>query len=149
MTRNLAPVGKAPAWLQTPLSKTSLDSQSFDKHRAMIGFELEVLSKKVDRFGWDRDRGSAAQDRLMVDWMDALCDFTLAEVKAACRQAVLDNPNKCPNEGHVRKLILSARQRDLQAYAPKPVEDDLKPFQPISEERRREIMREAGFEVEK
>ena len=75
----------------------------------MVGFELEVLSKKVDRFGWDRDRGTPAHDRQMLDWMDALHDFELSEVKAACGEAIIARPNKCPNEGHIREIIMRNR----------------------------------------
>jgi hypothetical protein len=83
--------------------------------------ELEVLAKKFDRFGWDRDRGSMAQDRIVLDWMDALQDFPLIEVRNACRAAVLSNPNKMPNEGHVKAQILAARRVAI-AGQPKPVE---------------------------
>jgi hypothetical protein len=91
-----------------PLSK-SLDSPDLDKHRALVAFELEVLSKKVDRFGWDRDRNTPAQDRQLVDWMDALQDYQLDEVQRACKIAIEDNPNKCPNEGHIKAIILRNR----------------------------------------
>lgn len=74
-----------------------------------MAVELEVLAKKFDRFGWDRDRGSMAHDRTLTDWMDALQDFPLDEVQAACRAAVLSNPNKMPNEGHVKSEIMKAR----------------------------------------
>lgn len=77
----------------------------------MIGVELETLAKKFDRFGWDRDMGSAAHTRIVEDWMDALQDYPLAEVKAACRDAVKSNPNKMPNEGHVVAEIMKARRK--------------------------------------
>ena len=76
----------------------------------MLALELEVLSRKLDRFGWERDRGSAAQDRIITDWMDALQDYPLAEVQAACRAAVRANPNKLPNEGHILAQIDAARR---------------------------------------
>jgi hypothetical protein len=41
--------------LTLPLSR-SLASQDLAKHRAMIAVELEVMAKKFDRFGWERDR---------------------------------------------------------------------------------------------
>lgn len=87
----------------------------------MLGVELEVLAKKFDRFGWDRDRGSAVHDRQLEDWMDALQDYPLDEVQAACRAAVLSNPNKMPNEGHVKAEIIKARAR-VVAMQPKPQE---------------------------
>lgn len=105
--------------------------------------ELEVLAKKFDRFGWERDRGSYAQDQMKLDWMDALQDYPLDEVREACRQAVLDNPNKMPNEGHVRNQIIAARGRKLAAL-PKPVEA-YTPRATPDPERANQIMREAGF----
>lgn len=129
----------------TPLLSKSLDSQSLDKHRAMVGFELEVLSKKVDRFGWDRDRGTRAHDRQMLDWMDTLQDYPLDEVKAACKAAVEANPNKMPNEGHVKAQIISARAGFLAAR-PKPVApaDDRRPVTPEEAEA---ILASAGFNL--
>ena len=105
----------------TPLLSKSLGSQELAQHRATVAFELEVLSKKVDRFGWDRDRATPAQDRQITDWMDALQDYPLIEVKAACVLAVRENPNKCPNEGHIRRIIIRERQR-VVAGQPKTVE---------------------------
>jgi hypothetical protein len=91
-----------------PLSK-SLASQDLAKHRAMVALELEVMAKKLDRFGWERDRGSAAHDRLVTDWMDALQDYPLAEVQAACRAWIQDAPRRMPNEGDIRGKIIAAR----------------------------------------
>jgi hypothetical protein len=96
--------------LTLPLSR-SLASQDLAKHRALVALEMEVIAKKHDRFGWERDRGSAAHDRILLDWMDALQDFPIEEVRAACRQAVIDNPSKTPNEGHVRAQIMAERAR--------------------------------------
>ena len=86
----------------------------------MVALEIEILAKKFDRFGWERDRGSASHDRMLIDWMDALQDFPLDEVQAACKAAVLANPNKMPNEGHVRAEIMKARQKQLLANRAKP-----------------------------
>ena len=87
----------------------------------MIGFEQEVLAKKVDRFGWDRDAGSAVHDRMVTDWMNALQDFPLIEVQRACIAAISAKPDKMPNEGHVKAQILAARRVAI-AGQPKPVE---------------------------
>lgn len=118
----------------TPLLSTSLGSQELAKHRAMVGFELEVLAKQVDRFGWDRDRGTPAHDRVMMDWMDALQDYPLAEVKAACQASVLAYPNKMPNYGHVKAQIIAARQKAVAAQLkPAPVAATR---EPLSEEQK-------------
>lgn len=97
----------------------------------MIGFELEVLSKKFDRFGWDRDRDTPAQGRLIADWMAALQDYPLDEVRAACRAAVLDNPHKMPNEGHIVSKIMAARAQRVAVFKSRRV--------PAAEEVREEI----------
>lgn len=113
----------------------------------MVGLELEVLSKKVDRFGWDRDRGSASHDRIMRDWMDVLQDYLLDEVQAACRAALLSNPNKMPNEGHVRAEIIKARAK-VVASLPEPVEP-VPVLDRVDPETAAEIMAEAGFAPKK
>jgi hypothetical protein len=104
-----AQVPKLPNGL-TPLLSALLDSRALSKHRAMIGFEQEVLAKTVDRFGWDRDAGSPSHDRMVTDWMNALQDFPLTEVQRACLAAISAKPDKMPNWGHVKAQILRARQ---------------------------------------
>ena len=126
---------KAANGLTLPLSK-SLGSQELAEHRAMVAVELEVLAKKFDRFGWERDRGSMAHDRMVTDWMDALCDYPLDEIKAACVAEVLDNPKKMPNEGHILRKIKQARKKELAAL-PKPQEPDQERRTPSHEEKAR------------
>ena len=104
--------------LTLPLSR-SLGSQELAKHRALVALELEVLAKKLDRFGWERDRNSAAHDRIVMDWMDALQDYPLDEVRDACKAAVLESPSKMPNEGHVVAQIKRARREWLALNPPK------------------------------
>lgn len=102
-----------------------------------------MLAKKFDRFGWDRDRGSIAHDRMLSDWMDALQDYALDEVQAACRQAVLDFPNKQPNEGHIRNLVM--KQRGRYAKPPEIVPDAMP--EPTVEQKARaaKIVSDAGY----
>lgn len=100
----------AKTGLTLPLTKF-LGSQDLARQRAEVGFELEVIAKKVDRFGWDRDRGTPAHDRLMIDWMDALQDFPVDEVRNACRMAISETPSKTPNEGHIKAIILRERSK--------------------------------------
>jgi hypothetical protein len=109
----------------------------------MIAVELEVLAKKYDRFGWDRDRGSMAQDRLLLDWMDALQDYPLEEIRAACRAAVLADPKHMPNEGHIAANIVDARRVFVSK---RKRNDDVEPQRErISAERAADILRDAGF----
>ena len=126
----------AATGLILPLSK-SLGSRDLAQHRAVVAVELEVLAKKLDRFGWERDRNSPAHDRTLLDWMDALQDFPIDEIRAACRAAVIDNPNKMPNEGHVVAQIMAARAKAVAARkrAAPPMEEP-RP-QPTPEERAR------------
>jgi hypothetical protein len=109
----------------------------------MVALELEVMAKKLDRFGWERDRGSAAHDRLVMDWMDALQDFPLPEVQAACRAAILANPNRVPNEGHIVAQIVAAR-RDHVARLPRPSEPE-RDAPRISAAAASRIVADAGF----
>lgn len=134
----------AKTGLTLPLSR-SLGSQDLDKHRAMVAVELEVMAKKMDRFGWDRDRGSMAHDRLIVDWMDALQDYPLDEVKAACREWVIAKPRKMPNEGDIVGLIQAARRKFVEARRG-PAQPDQEPER-VSADRAAEIMAQAGFNV--
>ena len=100
------------------------------------------MAKKLDRFGWERDRGSAANDRLIRDWIVALQDYPLEELQAACRAHLLEQPNRMPNEGHILALILKARAKVVAANKrPEPEPER----QPASPEARAAIMAEAGF----
>ena len=134
-------IAKLPNGL-TPALRTFLGSQDLAKHQAMVALELEVMAKKLDRFGWERDRGSAANDRLIRDWIVALQDYPLEELQAACRAHLLEQPNRMPNEGHILALILKARAKVVAANKrPEPEPER----QPASPEARAAIMAEAGF----
>lgn len=119
------------------------------KHKAMVALELEVLAKKFDRFGWERDtaKDCPAQARMITDWMDALQDYPLNEVQAACRAAVISNPNKMPNEGHVVAEIMKARKKAV-AHLPKPPVEQPRAKDP-DRKSGDEIMREIGFTPKK
>lgn len=121
MTSNVALTNapKAANGLTLPLSKF-LALPDLAKHRAMVAVELEVLAKKLDRFGWERDRNSPAHDRMLIDWMDALQDYPLDEIRAACWEAVRARPNQMPNEGHILAEIMKARATFVQLHKPLP-----------------------------
>ena len=144
LTAQPAHLPKAANGLTLPLSK-SLGSQDLAQHRAMVALELEVLAKKMDRFGWERDRNSPAHDRLIIDWMDALQDYPLDEVRAACREAVRSRPNAMPNEGHIVAKIMEARAEFVRASrAASPARPD-EPRPKVTPERAAEILAEVGF----
>ena len=109
----------------------------------MLAMECEYLAKKFDRFGWDRDRNSPAQDRQKLDFMDALQDYPLDELQAACKRAVLSNPNKMPNEGHIVAAILEARRRHVAALPKQSTEAPSEPR--MTGEAATEILRQAGY----
>ena len=133
---------KAANGLTLPLSR-SLGLQDLAQHRAMVAVELEVLAKKMDRFGWERDRNSPAHDRLVIDWMDALQDYPLDEIRAACREAVKAKPNTMPNEGHILAKIMDARAMFVR-LVPKQEQPE-QPRERPTPERAAEIMASAGF----
>ncbi len=113
----------------------------------MIGFELEVLARKFDRFGWQRDRGTPAQDRVVRDWMDALQDYPLEEVQRACRAAVAANPDRMPNEGHVLRQIMAARQHQAKVNRPLAPPPAQLPAPRVTSAQRQRILRENGFRL--
>lgn len=137
----------AKTGLTLPLSK-SLGSRALAEHSAMVAFELEVLSKKMDRFGWDRDRNTPAQDRLISDWIDALRDYPLDEVRAACRQWVKENPTKMPNEGAILAMIVKARSEFVRRNR-KHEPQTYQARQRVSPEAAAEILASAGFGVKR
>lgn len=119
-----------------------LGSQELQKHQAMIALELEVMAKKMDRFGWERDRGTLAHDRLMKDWITALQDFPLSEVQAACRAWVEAEPRRMPNEGDIRGKVMAARAKRVSAL-PKPEPVEIR--ERATPEQAAAILAEAGF----
>ena len=96
-----------------------LGSLALAKHKATLIIELDALAAKYNRYGWDDPEKQPIWDRVKSDWMEALQDYPLSEVQAACAASVLSNPNKMPNEGHVKAQIIAARQKAVSAQ-PKP-----------------------------
>lgn len=123
-----------------------LDSRSLDKHRALVGFELEVLAKKLDRFGWDRDRGTPSHDRVVIDWMDALQEYPLDEVQAACRAVVDSGSTKVPSEGQVKARIIAARRKNIE-NTPQRKEQPKDPV--VTADQADAILKDVGFNVKR
>ena len=96
----------------------SLPPPDLERHKAYLGLELEVLSRKLDRFGWD-SMDPAIRTRLRADWMNALADFTLDEVQAACKLALRNKAKDALNEETIVGIIQSNRAR-IVAALPKP-----------------------------
>lgn len=134
---------KAANGLTLPL-RTLLDSQALKAHRAMLAMELEVLAMKTDRFGWERERGSPIQDRLITDWMDTLQDYPLDEVQRGIVACLDAKPGKMPNERDVLFRVHKIRsQKIVKPY--KPPENVNPP--PTEEEKARinDLLASVGF----
>lgn len=82
-----------------------------------MNFELEVVSTKVDRFGW-HNLSPRVKDRLTQDWHDVLSDYPVREVRRAILDCLGENSKKCPNELDVKHKIEQRRQKAL-SLAPK------------------------------
>lgn len=115
----------------------------------MVALELEVLAKKLDRFGWERDRGSAAHDRIVSDWMDALQDYPLGEVKDACREWVTVSPRKMPNEGDILGLIGKARRTAAARFKASNPQPEERPRERVTAEAAARILKNTPFQVKR
>ena len=90
---------------------------------------------KVDRFGWGK-MPDGLRIRLRQDWMDALQDFSISEVQAACRAALSDAPRDAVNEQRIKALVIADRARRLAAV-PKQSLPEPEVKKPDAETRRR------------
>lgn len=144
--------GKIPDWVHTPQLSQSMEYDDLCSHRAQIAIELEVIAKKIDRDAWDRDRSKPYHNRINQDWIYALQDFTLKEIQRACQQAVEINPNRMPNEGHIKKIILGNRSKYFQIH--KNTNAALnsncgEERQKVTTEQAENILKEVGFDLKK
>ena len=60
--------------------------------------------------------------QMIRDWLDALEPFSVAEVEAACREHVRENPSQRPNEGHICKRLNARRALARKRLALPPAE---------------------------
>ena len=122
----------------------SLGPQDLAKHKAAVGFELEVLARKTDRFGWDA-MNPAVRQRLVSDWIECLADFTVDEIQAATKRLMADDPKQATNEERVAAEINADRGRRAARL---PKQDDFTPRHwPTDDEKARatKLLQEAGF----
>lgn len=115
---------------------------ALDEHRAKVGMICEMLSKKYDRFGWDRME-PAIRSEIRRDFMDALQDFPIDEIRQATRECEADQPGKMPTEHHIKARIIASRQR-VREFATRNEPAAPTP-QPVTREAAAEIMERAGF----
>lgn len=101
--------------------------------------------RKHDKFGWDQ-MNAGMRRMIREDWLAVLSDYPVAEVRAACRLHTQEAPNKVPNEGHIKAIILRERGKVLAAR-PKPVPVEPARQAPTAEEKARvsQMMKDAGF----
>lgn len=137
---DLSAVPVGPDGILTPLTQ-SLPQHDVDSHRAQIGMFAEYLSRKYDRYGWDRLPKSLKEEN-MADFMDALQDYPLDEIRAAARRCEADNPDKMPKEQHIKQKIQATRQR-LSDIRRKPKQEP--PSNVITQEAAERILQAAGF----
>ena len=116
------------------------------QNRTLLAFELDVVSQKVQRFGWG-DMAKAMKDRLTEDWVSVLGEFPLAEVKRAIGDCLEADPKKCPTEQAVKVAIQKRRAAAMQRVS-KPEPPEPKP-EKVSPEAAQRIVEEAGFKVKR
>jgi hypothetical protein len=120
-----------------------MKQRELQSHGAQVGLRLELASRKHDRFGWDK-LSEEIKTLLRADWTAALMDYPIDELDAAIASFTLSTPNKCPNEGHIRQVIIANRTA-IRARQPKPEEPEREKV-PFDAEK---IMREVGFRPKK
>lgn len=122
----------------------SLSPQDLAQHKAQVGFELEVLSRKTDRFGWDAMNQHVRQ-RLLQDWIGRLADYTIEEIQTAIKQLLASEPKQAANEERVADVINAERGKRV-ATLPKQESYTYVPA-PTAEEKARvaALLAEAGF----
>lgn len=118
----------------------SLQPHALDRHRADVCIVMEAMVRKHDKFGWDQMNAGMRQ-MVREDWLAALADFPVEEVRAACRQHTIDAPDRVPNEGHIRAQIMKARSRIVAAMPRQTAEEPER--QRVTKERAAKIMAEA------
>jgi len=113
----------------------SLPPQELDKHRADVCLVMEVMVRKHDKFGWDQMNAGMRQ-MIREDWLAVLSDYPVDEVRGACRLHTQEQPNKVPNEGHIKAIIVRERGKVLAAM-PKARPVEVERVEPSAEEKAR------------
>lgn len=129
--------------LMKPVSER-FDPQQEAQNAAVVSFELEVTSAKVDRFGW-RDLSPEMKQRLSDDWTNVLRAYPIAEVRRGIADCLDDNPRRCPNEHEVKAKIMKRRGQAIQRAAPTPIHKQEEQGERVSPDRAAEILQEMGM----
>ena len=85
----------------------SLSQRECDEHRARIAIEVEIV---LDGY-WQKQPSEKMRIAILADWMDALEDWHVDQVREALRSWRSEFPSKKPNPGHIEKILKERRGR--------------------------------------
>lgn len=117
--------------------------QELQSHVTNLGLRLELVSRKHDRFGWDRI-SEEMKTLLRADWNAALMGYTIEEVDRAIADLTVSMPSKCPNEGHVVSEIMKSRKSELAHWHANKSTPPAPETKRVTPERAAEIRAEIG-----
>lgn len=113
--------------------KERFGSQQEEQNAALVAFELNIVSLKVGRFGWEQ-MDAGFKDRLTADWVSVLEDFPINEVRRGIGDCLEEFPRTCPTEHAVKAAIMARRSKAIRS-APKPPQPE-PPRQELTDEER-------------
>lgn len=115
--------------------KEQFSPQEEAQNAALVSFELNIVSLKVSRFGWEQmDKGF--KQRLSDDWTDVLRHFPIAEVRRGIGDCLTANERTCPTEQAVRAAIMARRAKAI-ARTPKPIPQQEPPSEVSAKDKER------------
>lgn len=123
----------------------ALSPQQQLEHRTKIGVRVEAI---LGQFWRDDDTPDAVRAVEIEGWMDVLENCSHSEIRAAWTDYQKSGPRTAtgklykPDAGALYSRVIQARPRPAPAPMPEP-----EPREPISKERAKEILEEAGFRV--
>lgn len=123
----------------------SLAPQAASMHRAWIGVRVEAL---LDGY-WQSRPSEMVKEEILADWMATLDAFDRDEITCACREWLRDNPRAKPRPGDIAAIVQRDRAMALADWKAKQPTLELPKPAPVSKERAAEILKAAGFRVNK
>jgi len=100
----------------TPRYRQSLLPHELAAHRAKIAFNVEIILQGY----WDSQPPAQVKAGILADFADSLDDWTLEQVVFALRKWRNEFPNKKPNPGHIKEVLLDLRGRAEVKRMPVP-----------------------------
>lgn len=128
----------------------ALDGQRAARRGAELIAILEVASKKIDRFGWDKmDDDDPIKVTLTNDWCDVLVKYTMQEVRDGVAAVFEASGGKIRsiNEYQVQAQIKAARHIEFQGL-PKQAPAPEQPIERVTPEQKEAIFKAAGMRVD-